>query len=404
MEPPMVSARVFKAVQAVDVEALSSYPDPELRPVLASLVRMSLIASLDKSTACYEGRTAVLRILSRVELVNQLVALLSIEFHSLETDVKKEMALRSKLGAANSSESVLSPNVSHSPALEFERYEAERRLRLVLAELLAIMGQLQKNKEESGSSSATSSSTNSAFTTKTSELFDQIVYLSEVCDVLAIAMAELPNLLSPPDVAEALLRLKYGPEIICHMVANQPDSFNDGELYFFVMTFSSLTNLFFCTVVNHLLRNGDKQDDTTGTNNLRHKALLLLCRMQPSQTLYVRNKCIELTKMPSLAVALTLEHCSKHINVNVVSFMTGLLLGADPQVRSWISFYIRNGQKKHNESLAAFRAKLLLQLKGLVQEAKMYQQRDGAICQHVAVRASAMLRLYTALKGIAGLK
>ena len=404
MEPPMVSARVFKAVQAVDVEALSSYPDPELRPVLASLVRMSLIASLDKSTACYEGRTAVLRILSRVELVNQLVALLSIEFHSLETDVKKEMALRSKLGAANSSESVLSPNVSHSPALEFERYEAERRLRLVLAELLAIMGQLQKNKEESGSSSATSSSTNSAFTTKTSELFDQIVYLSEVCDVLAIAMAELPNLLSPPDVAEALLRLKYGPEIICHMVANQPDSFNDGEFYFFVMTFSSLTNLFFCTVVNHLLRNGDKQDDTTGTNNLRHKALLLLCRMQPSQTLYVRNKCIELTKMPSLAVALTLEHCSKHINVNVVSFMTGLLLGADPQVRSWISFYIRNGQKKHNESLAAFRAKLLLQLKGLVQEAKMYQQRDGAICQHVAVRASAMLRLYTALKGIAGLK
>ena len=175
-----------------------------------------------------------------------------------------------------------------------------------------------------------------------------------------------------------------------------------------VMTFSCLTNFMFLSgifaVVNHLLRNGDKQDDNTSTNNLRHKALLLLCRMQPSQTLYVRNKCIELTKMPSLAVALTLEHCSKHINVNVVSFMTGLLLGADPQLRSWISYYIRNGQKKQNETLAAFRAKLLEQLKGLVQEAKMYQQRDGAICQHVAVRASAMLRLYTALKGIAGLK
>lgn len=84
--------------------------------------------------------------------------------------------------------------------------------------------------------------------------------------------------------------------------------------------------------------------------------------------------------------------------------MTGLLLGADPQLRSWISYFIRNGQKKQNETLAAFRTKLLEQLKGLVQEAKMYQQRDGAICQHVAVRASAMLRLYTALKGIAGLK
>ena len=78
MEPPKVSSRVFKAVQTVDVEALSQVPDSELRPVLASLVRMSLIASLDKSSACYEGRTAVLRILSRVELVNNLVALLSI--------------------------------------------------------------------------------------------------------------------------------------------------------------------------------------------------------------------------------------------------------------------------------------------------------------------------------------
>ena len=51
-----------------------------------------------------------------------------------------------------------------------------------------------------------------------------------------------------------------------------------------------------------------------------------------------------------------------------------------------------------------FRATLLKQLKDLVLEAKEYQQRDGAISQHVVVRASAILRLYTALKGIAGLK
>ena len=67
---------------------------------------------------------------------------------------------------------------------------------------------------------------------KQSELFDHLVYLSEVCDVLAIAMAELPNLLSPPEVAEALLRLKYGPYIICHIVANQPDCFSEGNFAF----------------------------------------------------------------------------------------------------------------------------------------------------------------------------
>ena len=37
MEPPKVTSRVFKAVQTVDVEALSNLPDLELRPVLASL-------------------------------------------------------------------------------------------------------------------------------------------------------------------------------------------------------------------------------------------------------------------------------------------------------------------------------------------------------------------------------
>ena len=74
--------------------------------------------------------------------------------------------------------------------------------------------------------------------------------------------------------------------------------------------------------------------------------------------------------------------------------MTGLLLGADAQVRSWISFYIRNGQKKHNESLAAFRAKLLDQLKNLIMEAKEYQQRDGAISQVIFDCELALAVLY----------
>ena len=113
----------------------------------------------------------------------------------------------------------------------FLNSDATRRLRLVLSELLAIMGNI--NKETSDANNPTSSSSTNNINIKSSELFDHIVYLSEVCDVLAIAMAELPNLLTPADVAEALLRLKYGPEIICHMVANQPDTFSDGEFLIF---------------------------------------------------------------------------------------------------------------------------------------------------------------------------
>ena len=118
MEPPTVSARLFRALQTVDVHELGRCSDSELRPVLASLVRMSLIASLDKSKKCSDDRTCVLRILSRIELVNNLVALLSIDFHALETDVRKEMLLRSKVGNS-AGDSVLIANLNLGPALEF---------------------------------------------------------------------------------------------------------------------------------------------------------------------------------------------------------------------------------------------------------------------------------------------
>jgi integrator complex subunit 2 len=36
-------------------------------------------------------------VLSRIELVNSIVALLSIDFHALELDVKKEQQLRQKV-------------------------------------------------------------------------------------------------------------------------------------------------------------------------------------------------------------------------------------------------------------------------------------------------------------------
>lgn len=62
--PPVVSPKIFSAVQLLEVD-LCDCTDAELRPVLASLVRMSLIASLDKSTRCIADRTKVLEVLSR---------------------------------------------------------------------------------------------------------------------------------------------------------------------------------------------------------------------------------------------------------------------------------------------------------------------------------------------------
>eukprot|EP00095_Tigriopus_kingsejongensis_P000134 maker-scaffold946_size77891-snap-gene-0.17 protein:Tk00134 transcript:maker-scaffold946_size77891-snap-gene-0.17-mRNA-1 annotation:"low quality protein: integrator complex subunit 2-like" len=379
MEGHAVSQRVFSAVRSVDVDLLSTIrDDSELRPVLATLVRLSLIASLDASPSSSTDRTAVLGILSRIELVNNLVALLSIDFHALETDVKKELQLRTAggPGAASTCESTLISSLTLGPALEFERSDATRRLRLVLAEVLIIMGQIQCQAHRA----AEDIPLDSVIVMHPSELFDHVVYFSEVCDVLCIAMAELPNLLSPCDVAEALLRLKFGPNIICHVVANQPDSFSD--------------------VVFHLLKNGDKQDDTNG-NKVRQDAILLLAQMNPSEIISVRNKCIEWCRMPSLLVLLTLQQQQIRRSPDLVSCMSGLLLGSDAQIRSWISFFVRNGQKR-NPALTAFRDALMENLRELI--VILRNPDSKAIVHQNIVRASALLRLYTALRGIAGMK
>ena len=165
---------------------------------------MSLIAPLDQSTSCLTARTRVLQVLSRCETVNSIVALLSINFHELEIDVKKEQQLRQKTGGVGQGDSLLSSGLSQGPSLEFERSDATKKLRLVLSELLSLM-------------TAVSSSSSPAVSQKTSELFDQRVYLPELCDVLAIALAELPALLHPTDVCEALLTLRHGPEMICQV-------------------------------------------------------------------------------------------------------------------------------------------------------------------------------------------
>lgn len=68
---------------------------------------------------------------------------------------------------------------------------------------------------------------------KQSDLFDNSVYVPEICDVISIALAELPALLSIQDIVETLLHVNHGPDIICWIVANSPDSFSEGNIYFY---------------------------------------------------------------------------------------------------------------------------------------------------------------------------
>ncbi|EFX85507.1 hypothetical protein DAPPUDRAFT_300423 [Daphnia pulex] len=371
-----VSPRVFQALQNLDVDSLAECNEEEIRAVMPCLARMSLIGPLDQSIECTQSRRMVFQILSGREIVNSIVGLLSIDFHALEVDVKKEQMLRQKLGN-QTEDSVLIQSLSNSYALEFERSEPTRKLRLFLSELLTLMAQSKEIRPET--------------TYKSSELLDQEIYFDEVADVLCVALAELTILLPITEVAEALLRTLHGPSFICRIVANMPDTFNE--------------------VCQSLISNGERYEEESFLGRARLETLRSLCRMCPNQILMIRLKCVEMCRMPALAILLSLDYasCQKMIKTDkietqlgdVVPFISGLLLGGDANIRTWFSLFIRNGQKRHDRATAlhTLRQELLRSLQSLVQMAA-----DEPLPDRCAVDASALLRLYCALKGIAGMK
>lgn len=89
-----VDPEVYRALLNVDVKRLSRYSARKIRAILPCLVRMSLIAPVDTTSKCTENRKEILTVLSSIEVVNSIVALLSIDFHGLEVDVKQEQNLR----------------------------------------------------------------------------------------------------------------------------------------------------------------------------------------------------------------------------------------------------------------------------------------------------------------------
>uniref|UniRef100_A0A4W6EAZ4 Integrator complex subunit 2 n=1 Tax=Lates calcarifer TaxID=8187 RepID=A0A4W6EAZ4_LATCA len=380
-----VSAYAFEAMQKVDVVRLAALSDPELRLLLPCLVRMALCAPADQSQSWAQDKKLILRLLSGVEAVNSIVALLSVDFHALEQDARKEQQLRHKAGGSNG-ESILVSQLQHGLTLEFEHSDPLRRLRLTLSELLAIMNKVADS--------------NGEFFLKSSELFESPVYLEEVADVLCILQAELPSLLPIVDVAEALLHVRNGDWFLCLLVANVPDSFNE--------------------VCRGLIKNGERQDEESVGGRRRTEALRQLCLMNPSQALNIRAMVVEECHLPGLGVALTLDYKPDTADEAVsplVSYVSGLLLGTNSKVRTWFSMFIRNGQQRESSSvLWQMRRQLLLELVAILPRSRStHVPNDGdleeesssgysGLREEHVVKASALLRLYCALMGIAGLR
>ena len=77
-----------------------------------------------------------------------------------------------------------------------------------------------------------------------------------------------------------------------------------------------------------------------------------------------------------------------------------MLLGNDQSVRTWFAEYVHSSQKRKGDALILVRAELLQQLLNIVQNASAPNSAD----EDYTVQGAVLMRLYCALRGIAGLK
>ena len=373
------SQKTFCAIRDMNFDVIEKLDFCQIRPVLPSLVRMGWCPSLDTSSEWKERRKQIQKMFSGLEVINGIVSLLSYDFHALEMDVRKEQQLRLKCGS-NPTDSLLISSLTDGLALEFERCDGIRKLRLLLSELISIMAFVRQNLHQ-----------NQLTSIRPSELFDNEVYLDDVSDVICIAIAELPNTLQLLEVIEALLYIKNGTVLICRIAANFPESFHD--------------------ICQTLLNNGDKQDEESFCSRTRITALRLLCLMNPSDALRIRSEAVDTCRMPSLVIILTLDYIKNKEKssdflpqTNIIAFVSGILLGNDDKIRNWFSQYIRIGQKKMDQSLCTtltdLRAEILKSVNRLVSKGL---QSDDSLESSVS-EACVLVRLYCALRGVANMK
>lgn len=359
MDDTRITSRVFLAMQTMNISILKSFPQNEIRKILPSLVRMSLLSHIQNTKSKMDLRSEVLSLLVEIEVVNNIVQYLQVNYNELEIELKKEQQQRQKIGLSDFQTQQQTYGLPSGVALGFERAELARKVKAVLSQIFLIQCQVSEYQiNQTGSKE---------LLLKCSELFDDGIYLDEITDIICISLAELPSLFTIQEVVETLIYVNNGSSIICAIIANFPDCYKD--------------------VITHFITNCDEE---TFDGKLKLEVLNALIELNPRQALTTRSICVDLMKVPSLLLKLSLKDPQ-----DLIGFLSGLLLGNDQVLRNWFALYIKTSQKRKNDLLQSVREELLKQLQVILTK---------LTAEDNTVQASALLRLYCALRGIAGIK
>lgn len=379
-----ISIETFNAINLLDIDLIKKLTKNQLIPILPCLTRMTFCPSLDKSEEWNQKKKQIHQLLNEMEEVNTIVSLLSIDFQSLDNEIKK---LKQKQ---------IEPSLNL--CLDFESASPTTKLMLFFSEYYNVQNQtneLTYNKPQSLTKFVQS------------ELFDHDLYVDIISVIICIVLAELPNTLPLIELIETLTTIKIGAKIICRIAANFTESFNN--------------------ICSSLLELSDKENEDNFIGLNRVKIIRMLCKMNPSYSLVIRSAAIENCKLPGLCVYLTLDHINNTIEVenqidnpnnsncqtenldylnDLVSFLKSILLGYDEKTRNWFAAYLKNGQKKIDcgnmiPAISLLRQQLLKYLNYLY---KLCQENLDNDQTKLIIQCTALLKLYCALKGVASLK
>lgn len=430
-EMDMPSEAAFRCLQSLNFDQLLTLMSQQsvsiVQPILPCLARMYFCQSLDDSSKWKENRKKLIKLLLPFPVVNEMPALIEIDYGPLEVDVKRELTYRLKTAStaslAEGSSFLTSISMPDGLFYCFERSQEPReKLRIVLHELIGLMAHVRNY-------SHTLNQPNSS--PYQSDLFDDEGNVEEVVLLIYISICEMSSTFQLLEVVEALLALKEGLRLICRLVANFPDSFHE--------------------VCSSLIINCEKGDEQHGFYSAnRVKVLRQLCRMNKTEALLIRAEAVEQCRMANLVIMLTLDHIQQiekdRLQVNnaqaneendmaedlieslqsktdVIAFLLGILMSNDERVRTWFAHNIKPPKEKnpnhhnihhpmHSHSSAIFgelRMALLehfkLVYKGILTLQDDQQGHIGETQSKLLLtQACLMLRLYCALRGVAGIK
>ncbi len=287
MEPPCPA--VFSALLAGDVRCLHSFSPGDLRPFLPCLARVVLCHPTAAALQWQNNRKIIHVTLSGVREVNAIKEYLSVDYRELRQDALREQQLLRKLGPGAGEErgqgstsgggggnagSILASSLQYGLAIEFERSDHTRRFRLFLSEILRVMNQVcsvltwcfdcqrchtdwvfmcfHRLGVRSSWSSRTCLSVRytwrkSVTSCALQQLVGLLTFLLRTCSrelyfchsslppSLPHPRKELPSLLPVRQLSEALLRLEKGPHLLCKLLANNSDCFDQG-IYLIAIT------------------------------------------------------------------------------------------------------------------------------------------------------------------------